>query len=570
MKALDKDRGRRYESASAFAADVQRYLAGEPVLAAPASQWYRLRKFARRHKGGLAVAGLVLFFLAALGGVASWAALQQGKQQAALEADIGRDLDEARALCRQQRLREASALLDHARALVTRGDAGDELSGRVAQLRKDVDMASRLEQIRLERRASREDGGHFDRDWGNRRYTEEFRDYGLNLEQLEPDKAATRIEVSAIREQLIAALDDWLMAPPSNRERLLAALAQADAEPWRRQLRAAFVTSNLKALRELAREANAAAQPPADAVLLGLTLGKLGDKELAVGFLRRAQQEHPDDFWVNETLGMALDEVTPPAWDEAVRFKSAAVALRPDSSVAHNNLGWSLRGQRKLDEAIAEFRRAIELQRKNTRARRNLASTFQDLFRMDEAVAEYRELVRLQKDDASTYIELGEMLAQQGKCDEAVALYRQALKINPDNARSSAWAHNNLAWLAATSADPKFRDPKQAVTSAERAVTLRPGVAKYWNTLGAAHYALGDWKACVQAVTKSMELRKGGASYDWFLLAMAHWKLGEKDKARERYDKAVEWMDKNEPNNEELRRLRAEAAEVLGVDKRKD
>src|SRR5213078_4298706 len=50
MKALDKDRNRRYETASAFAADVQRYLADEPVQACPPSAWYRFRKFARRNK----------------------------------------------------------------------------------------------------------------------------------------------------------------------------------------------------------------------------------------------------------------------------------------------------------------------------------------------------------------------------------------------------------------------------------------------------------------------------------------------------------------------------------------
>ena len=69
----------------------------------------------------------------------------------------------------------------------------------------------------------------------------------------------------------------------------------------------------------------------------------------------------------------------------------------------------------------------------------------------------------------------------------------------------------------------------------------------------------GDWKAAIAALEKSMELRKGGDSNDWFFLAMAHWQLGEKDKAREWYDRAVQWMDKNQPKNEELRRFRAEA-----------
>jgi WD40 repeat protein/serine/threonine protein kinase len=60
MRSLEKDRNRRYESASAFAADVQRYLNDEPVLACPPSAWYRFGKFARKHKAALAVAGVVV------------------------------------------------------------------------------------------------------------------------------------------------------------------------------------------------------------------------------------------------------------------------------------------------------------------------------------------------------------------------------------------------------------------------------------------------------------------------------------------------------------------------------
>ncbi|MFN0126069.1 MAG: protein kinase domain-containing protein, partial [Verrucomicrobiales bacterium] len=57
MKALEKDRTRRYETANAFAADVRRHLAHEPVEAGPPSATYRLRKFIHRHKFGFA-AGL--------------------------------------------------------------------------------------------------------------------------------------------------------------------------------------------------------------------------------------------------------------------------------------------------------------------------------------------------------------------------------------------------------------------------------------------------------------------------------------------------------------------------------
>ena len=48
---------------------------------------------------------------------------------------------------------------------------------------------------------------------------------------------------------------------------------------------------------------------------------------------------------------------------------------------------------------------------------------------------------------------------------------------------------------------------------------------------------------------------------------MAHWQPGEKDEARKWFDQAVEWMEKNKPDDEELRRFRAEAAELLGANK---
>ena len=64
MKALEKDRTRRYETANGFAADILRHLAHEPVVAAPPSRAYRLRKFVRKHRGAVIAARLVV--LAAL------------------------------------------------------------------------------------------------------------------------------------------------------------------------------------------------------------------------------------------------------------------------------------------------------------------------------------------------------------------------------------------------------------------------------------------------------------------------------------------------------------------------
>jgi tetratricopeptide (TPR) repeat protein len=152
---------------------------------------------------------------------------------------------------------------------------------------------------------------------------------------------------------------------------------------------------------------------------------------------------------------------------------------------------------------------------------------------------------------------------------------------------SLALAYNELAWFLGAGPDPQFRDPLRAVELARRAVERAPQhqVPNYWNTLGVAHYRAGEWRASIQALEKSLELQtlnlealkmvaghvpqvqnqQPGTSFDFFFLAMAHWQLSDKDKAREWYQKGVQWMDKNAPRDEELRRFRAEAEDLLCI-----
>jgi WD40 repeat protein/serine/threonine protein kinase len=96
MKALEKDRNRRYESASALAADVERYLKDDAVQACPPSLAYRLRKLARRNKGALATAaalGVVLLVaVAAVVASALWAA-SQADARARVQADAKTELE---------------------------------------------------------------------------------------------------------------------------------------------------------------------------------------------------------------------------------------------------------------------------------------------------------------------------------------------------------------------------------------------------------------------------------------------------------------------------------------------
>src|SRR5262249_54018230 len=85
MKALEKDRRRRYETANGLAMDLQRYLADEPVQACPPSAAYRFRKFARRNRVLLATASGISLVVALAVGVSAgliWRALERERREA--------------------------------------------------------------------------------------------------------------------------------------------------------------------------------------------------------------------------------------------------------------------------------------------------------------------------------------------------------------------------------------------------------------------------------------------------------------------------------------------------------
>ena len=120
----------------------------------------------------------------------------------------------------------------------------------------------------------------------------------------------------------------------------------------------------------------------------------------------------------------------------------------------------------------------------------------------------------------------------------------------------------------------KERKVDEAVAFAKQAVELTPTAGEYWNTLGIAQYRAGDWIAATEAIEKSMAIRKDGDdygdAYDWFVMAMLQRQRNDKAKAREWFDKAVAWADKHKSMNEELRRLRLEAEDLLGIKKKGD
>jgi serine/threonine protein kinase/tetratricopeptide (TPR) repeat protein len=107
MKCLEKDRGRRYETANGLARDVERHLADEPVEACAPSAGYRMRKYVRRNRGAVLAAGLVVLSLLAGIAAATWG-LMRANQAWAAEADQRRLAEQQRDEASRARIAEIS------------------------------------------------------------------------------------------------------------------------------------------------------------------------------------------------------------------------------------------------------------------------------------------------------------------------------------------------------------------------------------------------------------------------------------------------------------------------------
>src|SRR5262249_28524103 len=136
---------------------------------------------------------------------------------------------------------------------------------------------------------------------------------------------------------------------------------------------------------------------------------------------------------------------------------------------------------------------------------------------------------------------------------------------------------NSVAWFCLLSPASAVEFTK-LVSIAERAVErwVNDSHAKRRSSLqglGMALYRSGRFEQAIERPQQAMRAQdKGGDAWAHFFLAMAHQRLGQTAEARQWYDKALEWVEKNQqaleknkPNQEELRRFRAEAETVLGI-----
>jgi serine/threonine protein kinase/tetratricopeptide (TPR) repeat protein len=156
----------------------------------------------------------------------------------------------------------------------------------------------------------------------------------------------------------------------------------------------------------------------------------------------------------------------------------------------------------------------------------------------------------------------GQSCSQEDDRGSATMNYRMAMMLDPE----SEFVHNNLAWMLASVPGDPWHDPAKALTLARKAVELKPTNWLFWNTLGVAAFRVGDWEMADEALRQAIKLDGGGGSaFNWFFLAMNLWHQGQRQEARQWFDQALGWFNKEKPDDPELHRFHAEAAELLGL-----
>jgi eukaryotic-like serine/threonine-protein kinase len=494
MKALEKDRNRRYETANGFAADVQRYLADEPVQACPPSAWYRLRKFGRRNKAPVLAGGVFLLLLVA-GVVGTSIGLVRAlvaERQAVTERD---EKEEARQQTRQ--------------ALNTMTDeVVEELLGR---------------QVRLTDKY--------------REFLKKVLAYHAAFAAAEGDDAEGRrgradgyFRVGQIR----FSLGEVAEAEPAYREALALRQQLADEFPDRTEFRVALALSHeflgrlltgagrrkeaeQEYRKTLALRKKLADELPQPEALDDLTkiYGSLAfllqeterPKEAeeayqaALGIAERLARQHPGRYEFLHSLAVAHSNLGY-FLNATDRLKESEKAYNKSLEVSKKLVAWSARPESRLDLAKAHLILGVMQQR--TARPKEAEVAFRDAVTVGrQLAAEFPARPDIHNELAITYNNLGMLLSDTGRLPEAEAAWRDALALykqlaadlpsQPDYRQGLLLGHHNLGVLLKVMDRPKdaeaaFRD---AVAVGERLAADFPDQPKFRQQLAHEHASLG-------------------------------------------------------------------------------
>ena len=448
MKCLEKDRTRRYETASALAIDIQRHLQYEPVVAGPPSAAYRVRKFVRRNRGPVLAAGLVaLALVVGLIGTTTFAVREARQRGLAEQAEQRAKENEALAI---ERAEQTLQVAEFQRRMLGDIDAKSVGQAILAVLREQLEQGLRRALIA-------------DDDGGMRHYTadeiaEALARFDAALAPIAmPDVARKMVDVSILAPAVAAASEEFADQPQIEAQLLntigtvYAGLGQFDQAE--RHLRRA-----LEQWRGFGGDEQAVIATGLNN-LAGVLHDK-GDYDGAVSLYREALalrrkllgDEHVDVATSLNTLGWLLYLKGDYAAAEPLCREALALRRRllgdehPDVATSVNNLALLLKAKGEYDAAEPLYREALALRRKALGdehprvavSLNNLAALLSD--KGDYAGAEplYREALAIFRKAlgdghpivATSMSNLASLLEQMGDMAGAEALLREALLLH--------------------------------------------------------------------------------------------------------------------------------------------
>jgi tetratricopeptide (TPR) repeat protein len=584
MKALEKDRNRRYESATGLGEDVRRYLADEPVQACPPSAWYRARKFARRNRGRLVIAAGVFLAVTVMAASIGWAVGDRAARRATVASQVRESLNAARTLladnkvaAARQKLAEARAQLGNDRTalaeLAAEVEASEaELDG-WQQFLDLIDRAHAAEmapapQAALAADDSRGGAGTLSPLWEGLRPSAAvpFLLQALaRYDILERDDWTATLEGSRLgREQVEhlrrTAYEEllWLANDVANRRqehwsggRLSREAAARQALRYLEKAASAHrPTLALYALRARCRQAlgeEAAAQADRqradqtaptlalDHYLQGLAAYDSGQLAEGVQAFEAALRLEPTHYWSLMRLGFCLSDLGkgPEDFTGAARVFTGCILKRPDHTVAYFGRGYAYSRLGQYDKAVADYSQAIALDPKYAPPWHNRGADYIRLGQYDKAVADYSQAIALEPKVGFAWYNRGNAYARLGQYDKAVADYSQAIDLDPKHQDIwYAWANRGNAYSA-------LRQYDKAVADFSQAIELNPKFALLWLLRGNAYANLGQHDKAIADFSQGIELKPKDRA-GWVNRGIAYSALRQYDKAIADISKAIE------------------------------
>jgi serine/threonine protein kinase/Flp pilus assembly protein TadD len=549
LKAMAKNPAERYATAQELADDLNRFLEDKPIRARRPTLLERATKWSRRHRP-VVVAAVVLLVVAVIG-----LAMGTGliwREQARAEArsrQARRAVDEMYTEVAEQWLDEEPHLEEvQRRFLLSALRFYEEFAAE-----RGTDPAVRLAQATAYRRV-----GDIQQKLGEHAQAEVAYGRALTLSgQLADDFPAEsgyrellagcqhRLGLHFARAKQLLEAERACREAVARREQLV---VESPHSPEYRYDLAASLSNLARVLHSRGRPQEA---EPA--------------YRQALELLNKLVGHRPEESKYQDQLGATLNDLAEllggggdsaqdrQLLEQAIHHQRAALQARPRQAIYRIHLGNQLTRLGRTLMRLEEYAEAEKAYRQAIALREKLAEDF-------PKVPDHR------RELAHNYYDLGNVLHATGQDAEAEKVYRRTLDLGEklvNDFPEEAWDRRDLALFLANCPARQLRNPDRAVSLAREAVGLAPRGGDCWRTLGVAHYRAGDWKAAVTALQKATEIRSGGDSAEWFLLALAHWRLGDKQQGRAWYDRAIRWMDKNRPRDENLRRWRAEATALF-------